>query len=741
MKAELNKKKLVKGTDAVVPLTCKATEDYITGKMIDNQFYQIKSNGSYFKTPIEPKQGQVYKDIKTNKKYVWENDSYVEFQDGKAGKDGKSAYQSYVDTTTDSPVKTEAQWIASLKGEQGEKGDKGDTGATGATGAKGDKGDKGDQGNSGYTGAAGELEVVNNLTQGGATAALSAEMGKELVTNQQSIKVEVDGEVVPSLNFNSGYVQKNTGKIIESSGGSQFSQPFILKKGQMIVVSTANRNTSFINSTNANTINVGDTVTTLANVVTEERTTKTYTASEDIKIVVSVAYDDFDVKVVSPNSLSKKIDDLYNRIDIIETGIVVPEFTFSDGYVQVNTGKIITSQYSKFSQPYLLKRGYKISVSTDNINTSFINSTNADIVSVGDTVTPLANVTTSGYKTMEYIASEDIKIVVSITYSNYNIEVVDTNALQTKINKIDSQVDNLGNSGNQFSQREYRQTYTGGRITLFDNSATLYTRKLVSTIPLESTRFQSFAIKGEYIIFLFHNTMVGSMYRLTDNAKICDLSFPTDTTYGGSHNNACGFGIEKYDSSSEFPLFYISQFNEGKLGYLAYDLVSNNNGIYTPRLVQVIQPNNELKQSDLFGLGAGDYCIDTDNSKLYRIGYLQSQIGGNVIVSKFAMPTKSQGDDFVSSTGDTIKVVTLGVNDIEDSFNIGNSLLQDNCYYKGNIIKTGSSLTFIDLSEKVARNIAINVGEGFGESEGIDVYMGKLLINYWAKQGLFEIDF
>lgn len=53
----------------------------------------------------------------------------------------------------------------------------------GEKGEKGDKGDKGDQGNSGYTGAADELEVVNNLTQGGATAALSAEMGKVLNEN------------------------------------------------------------------------------------------------------------------------------------------------------------------------------------------------------------------------------------------------------------------------------------------------------------------------------------------------------------------------------------------------------------------------------------------------------------------------------------------------------------------------------------------------------------------------------
>lgn len=54
---------------------------------------------------------------------------------------------------------------------------KGETGPAGPTGATGPQGP---QGNSGYTGAAGELEVVNNLTDGGATKALSAEMGKTL---------------------------------------------------------------------------------------------------------------------------------------------------------------------------------------------------------------------------------------------------------------------------------------------------------------------------------------------------------------------------------------------------------------------------------------------------------------------------------------------------------------------------------------------------------------------------------
>jgi len=39
---------------------------------------------------------------------------------------GKSAYQSYLDTTTDVPPKTEAEWSV------GQKGDKGDPGPAGA---------------------------------------------------------------------------------------------------------------------------------------------------------------------------------------------------------------------------------------------------------------------------------------------------------------------------------------------------------------------------------------------------------------------------------------------------------------------------------------------------------------------------------------------------------------------------------------------------------------------------------
>lgn len=56
-------------------------------------------------------------------------------------------------------------------------------------GMQGATGPKGDQGNSGYSGVAGELEVVNNLTDGGEESALSAEMGKTLAYPKGVIEI------------------------------------------------------------------------------------------------------------------------------------------------------------------------------------------------------------------------------------------------------------------------------------------------------------------------------------------------------------------------------------------------------------------------------------------------------------------------------------------------------------------------------------------------------------------------
>ena len=140
------------------------------------------------------------------------------------GPEGKSAYEVAVE---EGYTGTEEEWLASLVGPQGQQGIQGETGEAAGFGTvtaalqedggdpsvvvaasgedtaknfaftfknlKGEKGEKGDQGNSGYTGAAGELEVVNNLTDGGATKALSAEMGKTLEGEVSQLEAKVSG--------------------------------------------------------------------------------------------------------------------------------------------------------------------------------------------------------------------------------------------------------------------------------------------------------------------------------------------------------------------------------------------------------------------------------------------------------------------------------------------------------------------------------------------------------------------
>lgn len=66
---------------------------------------------------------------------------------------------------------------------------------------------RGAQGDSGYSGNIEDLQIVNNLTEGGSTAALSAEMGKEL---SQSINIKYD-------NSQSGLVSDNIQRALDSA--------------------------------------------------------------------------------------------------------------------------------------------------------------------------------------------------------------------------------------------------------------------------------------------------------------------------------------------------------------------------------------------------------------------------------------------------------------------------------------------------------------------------------------------
>ncbi|WP_268939589.1 hypothetical protein [Pectobacterium carotovorum] len=72
--------------------------------------------------------------------------------------DGASAYEVWKDQPGNTN-KTEAQYLAEIKGAKGDKGDKGDTGAAGGVGAKGATGDKGATGAQGVSITAVDVQI------------------------------------------------------------------------------------------------------------------------------------------------------------------------------------------------------------------------------------------------------------------------------------------------------------------------------------------------------------------------------------------------------------------------------------------------------------------------------------------------------------------------------------------------------------------------------------------------------
>lgn len=78
---------------------------------------------------------------------------------GDKGDTGDSAYQVAV---SNGFAGTEAEWLASLKGEKGDKGDPGDQGPQGLKGDKGDQGDQGEKGDKGDPGDSAYQVAVSN---------------------------------------------------------------------------------------------------------------------------------------------------------------------------------------------------------------------------------------------------------------------------------------------------------------------------------------------------------------------------------------------------------------------------------------------------------------------------------------------------------------------------------------------------------------------------------------------------
>ena len=275
------------------------------------------------------------------------------------------------------------------------------------------------QGMQGNTGSSVDYpyELVNNLTTNDATKGLSAAQGYVLDGKVSQLEAKVDGVLVKDITWSNGYI--NSGGYINSSSLSIFSQPILLKAGQKVTIGTQNTNIAIISKTTADSVAIGNQVTPIK--ITSNTTqfeTYEYTATEDTKIVLCVLASNYTLSFFDFDNNKTHIDEI--NIEIYG-GEIQKELTWSPGYVRSSDAKIYDSSSSLFSQPFLLKRGEKVTIGTNNVRIGIICSTAQNSVAVGDTVTIIEETTTSSFETHTYTAEEDILIVLCVLRSDYTL--------------------------------------------------------------------------------------------------------------------------------------------------------------------------------------------------------------------------------------------------------------------------------------------------------------------------------
>ncbi len=220
-------------------------------------------------------------------------------------------------------------------------------GDRGEKGEKGDQGEKGEQGNSGYSGAAEELEVVNNLTDGGAVKALSAEMGKTLDAAVSQVSEKVGGF---ELQWSPGYY--TTGVAGKDDGTHAAHASFVCTscdvaniRGRQLDVNLATSSTAkvmFFDQDDNLIISLSSNATAgFLNEVTVPPDAVTLKVSNDLRVVSSGYY-------VKYGGLAQRLDDAEKRLVKIdgEIGSWLPGYyyTYNDATLPDGTLKASSSQ-------------------------------------------------------------------------------------------------------------------------------------------------------------------------------------------------------------------------------------------------------------------------------------------------------------------------------------------------------------------------------------------------------------
>ena len=246
---------------------------------------------------------------------------------------------------------------------------------------------KGAQGNTGVS-ADYPITIVNNLTDGGAASALSAEMGKQLEAEVSQLELKVD-EMNGAIKYSPDNLSPSeTGKYIYNSGqifgGQSANVSGLISLGvgktiTVIIVTELNTSTAVIAQKKEGSgapyyaSNTGKSVLYQSGVKVYS-----YTATEDCQVAISYKASDGFVALVQGKTISQKFAEIDGQIENLDEridGVEVAK-TEIDGYA---TEEVEVAQNNKafhysytdlqdatgfcYSKPFYLNKGDKITLS------------------------------------------------------------------------------------------------------------------------------------------------------------------------------------------------------------------------------------------------------------------------------------------------------------------------------------------------------------------------------------------
>lgn len=266
---------------------------------------------------------------------------------------------------------------------------------------------------------------------------------------------------------------------------------------------------------------------------------------------------------------------------------------------------------------------------------------------------------------------------------------------------------------------------------------------------------QGGAVYGDKLVCLMatdemkEGAVNGFIYNLITGKKECDLLFTStlnDRHFYKPHANQVSFSSKFYNEKSDFPLLYVSQVNggetiKGERGVLVYNLEKQNNGAYSPVMVQAIIPDleDELLMEKL-GAFTPNYIVDNDKNQLVVMGYPQASwyvLDGPQPITIFNIPSLNQGN-----------VVKLSNRDVIDSFILDVSCgIQQSCI-KGPILYSSGGFTergtirIINLITKKSEKIFNLAPLTSGEPQFLGIWRNNYLYYEAGTSGIvYEILF